>query len=65
MEQKKQSLNLKDSLNQGQNNFTDSKLMSAMISESETWLKLDWVKEKLKDRWKKIPTTNFEPFTLS
>lgn len=64
MEQKKHYPSLEDSLSQNNKNFTDSKMMLAIISESETWLRLDWVNKKLTHRWSNLQTINFETFNL-
>ena len=38
--------------------------IKAILEESERWLKLDWVQEKLKQRWAGILKGTSEPFFL-
>ena len=43
---------------------SDAEQISLIYRESEVWLTLDWVKEKLEKRWEKIPKLDFEPFAF-
>ena len=65
MEQKKPSTNSKNSLNQNRNDsHADVSILKDLLTESEAWLELDWVKEKLNKRWQSQLDSDFEVFHL-
>jgi hypothetical protein len=64
MEQKEHCLNLKSSSRRKQNSCTSAVTMAAIISESEIWLQLAWVNEKLAQRWEQVGNIDFELFKI-
>lgn len=41
-----------------------ARVMAAIFQESEAWLELPWVQEKLKARWDGIYNLDYPPFEL-
>ena len=66
MEQKKHSLNLKQSSNPSEANKNISRInqIKVILAETERWLKLEWVQKKLEKRLAKILKSNSEPFSM-
>ena len=64
MEAKKQLKFSKILLDQSNESILRHNELLAMIEQSSRMLELDWVQEKLKSRFEKLKTADYEPFVL-